>query len=70
MFEKTMVISQNAQQAMYHENQMQLTRMNEEMQTLHQRFREEKEAEVAAGAKTRNAEQVCTKFIFMCFIML
>ena len=58
MFEKTMVISQNAQQTMYHENQMQLTRMNEEVQTMLQTFQEEKDAELAAGAKTVNAEQV------------
>ena len=58
MFEKTMVISQNAQQTMYHENQMQLTRMNEEIQTMLQTFQEEKDAELASGAKTVNAEQV------------
>ena len=42
MFEKTMVISQNAQQAMNQENQMQLTHMDEERQLLHQRFREKR----------------------------
>jgi len=58
MFEKTMIVSRNAQQTMYHENQVQLTRMNEEVQTMLQTFLEEREAEEAAGAKAVNTEQV------------
>lgn len=58
MFEKTMVISQNAQQTMFHANQLQNNRMEQEIETLEQTFKEEREAEISAGAKISNAEQV------------
>lgn len=58
MFEKTMVISQNAQQTMFHANQLQNNRMEQEIETLKQTFQEEREAEISAGAKIANAEQV------------
>eukprot|EP00565_Helicotheca_tamesis_P007691 CAMPEP_0185735542 /NCGR_PEP_ID=MMETSP1171-20130828/25530_1 /TAXON_ID=374046 /ORGANISM="Helicotheca tamensis, Strain CCMP826" /LENGTH=495 /DNA_ID=CAMNT_0028405887 /DNA_START=1 /DNA_END=1488 /DNA_ORIENTATION=+ len=58
MSEKTMVISQNAQQRMYHEDAMQNTRMEEEVETMLQTFHEQREQEMTSGAETINAEQV------------
>jgi regulator of protease activity HflC (stomatin/prohibitin superfamily) len=58
MTEKTMIISANAQQRMYHVNEMQNTRMEQEVQTMLQRFDEVRQEELASGTETMNSEQV------------
>eukprot|EP00568_Trieres_chinensis_P004429 CAMPEP_0183304176 /NCGR_PEP_ID=MMETSP0160_2-20130417/9358_1 /TAXON_ID=2839 ORGANISM="Odontella Sinensis, Strain Grunow 1884" /NCGR_SAMPLE_ID=MMETSP0160_2 /ASSEMBLY_ACC=CAM_ASM_000250 /LENGTH=574 /DNA_ID=CAMNT_0025467185 /DNA_START=106 /DNA_END=1830 /DNA_ORIENTATION=+ len=58
MTEKTMVISQNAQQRMYHENTMQNTRMEEEVAGMVQGFYEERMQETAAGEEKIGEEKV------------
>ena len=58
MEEKTKVISKNAQQRMFHQNNMQNTRMEEEVVTLLQTFEEKKIQEETAGIEKINEEQV------------
>jgi hypothetical protein len=58
MTEKTMIISANAQQRMYHVNEMQNTRMEQEVQTMLQKFDEVRQEELASGTETMNSEQV------------
>jgi len=58
MNEKTMIISQNAQQKMYHENEMQTNRMEQEVQTLQQSFYEQRQEEITSGAERINEERV------------
>lgn len=58
MSDKTMVISQNAAQRMYHENEMQQTRMEQKVQTLMQTFADQKDLEKSDGAQKLNAERV------------
>mmetsp|Transcript_27351 Transcript_27351/g.44408 ORF Transcript_27351/g.44408 Transcript_27351/m.44408 type:complete len:127 (+) Transcript_27351:427-807(+) len=58
MEEKTKVISKNAQQRMFHQNNMQNTRMEEEVVTLLQTFEEEKLQEETAGIEKINEEKV------------
>lgn len=58
MEEKTKVISKNAQQRMFHQNNMQNTRMEEEVVTLLQTFEEKKLQEETAGVEKINEEQV------------
>jgi len=58
MEEKTKVISKNAQQRMFHQNNMQNTRMEEEIVTLMQTFEEKKQQEESAGAERINEEKV------------
>mmetsp|Transcript_6966 Transcript_6966/g.20896 ORF Transcript_6966/g.20896 Transcript_6966/m.20896 type:complete len:532 (-) Transcript_6966:335-1930(-) len=58
MNEKTMVISQNAQQRMYHEDAMQETRMDMEVMKMTQSFSEERERETASGQERINEDMV------------
>mmetsp|Transcript_6477 Transcript_6477/g.13566 ORF Transcript_6477/g.13566 Transcript_6477/m.13566 type:complete len:502 (-) Transcript_6477:189-1694(-) len=58
MQQKTMIISANAQQRMQHENEMQTTRMNEQIETLFQTFHETREAEVTSGEERVSREQI------------
>jgi len=58
MEEKTKVISKNAQQRMFHQNNMQNTRMEEEIVTLMQTFEEQRQQEESAGAEQINEEKV------------
>lgn len=58
MEEKTKVISKNAQQRMFHQNNMQNTRMEEEVQTLMQTFEEQRVQEETTGAECINEERV------------
>lgn len=58
MEEKTMVISKNAQQRMFHQNNMQNTRMEEEVATLLQTFEEKKLTEKTSGIEKINEEKV------------
>ncbi|KAL7519710.1 hypothetical protein ACHAWX_004469 [Stephanocyclus meneghinianus] len=58
MEEKTMVISKNAQQRMFHQNNMQNTRMEEEIVTLMQTFEELRHQEECAGSEQINEEKV------------
>ncbi len=58
MEEKTKVISKNAQQRMFHQNNMQNTRMEEEIVTLMQTFEEQRQQEESAGAERINEEKV------------
>mmetsp|Transcript_27822 Transcript_27822/g.50285 ORF Transcript_27822/g.50285 Transcript_27822/m.50285 type:complete len:534 (-) Transcript_27822:92-1693(-) len=58
MEEKTKVISKNAQQRMFHQNNMQNTRMEEEVVTLLQTFEEKKLQEETAGIEKINTEKV------------
>lgn len=58
MEEKTKVISKNAQQRMFHQNNMQNTRMEEEVVTLLQTFEEKKLQEETSGIEKINEEQV------------
>ncbi|KAL7537486.1 hypothetical protein ACHAXR_007850 [Thalassiosira sp. AJA248-18] len=58
MEEKTKVISKNAQQRMFHQNNMQNTRMEEEVVTLLQTFEEKKLQEETAGIEKINEEKV------------
>jgi len=58
MQQKTMIISANAQQRMHHENEMQMTRMNEQIETLFQTFHETRQAEVTSGEQRVSREQI------------
>lgn len=58
MTEKTLVISQNAQQRINHENEMQDTRMEEQIHTMLQSFHEQREQEKTVCAETMNMERV------------
>ena len=58
MEEKTKVISLNAQQRMYHQNNMQNTRMEEEIVTLMQTFEEQRIQEESSGKEMINEEKV------------
>ena len=58
MEEKTKVISKNAQQRMFHQDNMQNTRMEEEVVTLLQTFEEKKIQEETAGTEKINVEKV------------
>jgi hypothetical protein len=58
MEEKTKVISLNAQQRMYHQNNMQNTRMEEEIVTLMQTFEEQRVQEESSGREMINEEKV------------
>ena len=58
MEEKTKVISKNAQQRMFHQHNMQNTRMEEEIQTLMQSFEEQRLQEESAGEEQINEEKV------------
>jgi len=58
MSERTMVVSQTAQQIMQHEYDMQNERMEQEVQTLLQSYRERREQEVAAGKEAMNVQRV------------
>jgi len=58
MSDKTMIISANAQQRMEHQNSMQNTRMNEQIQTMLQSFAEQREQMVTSGNEKENSEQV------------
>mmetsp|Transcript_37257 Transcript_37257/g.54865 ORF Transcript_37257/g.54865 Transcript_37257/m.54865 type:complete len:492 (+) Transcript_37257:14-1489(+) len=58
MSEKTMVISANAQQRMTHQNEMQTTRQQQEVETMLQTFHEQREQEMSSGAEQLNAQQV------------
>mmetsp|Transcript_20843 Transcript_20843/g.30227 ORF Transcript_20843/g.30227 Transcript_20843/m.30227 type:complete len:138 (+) Transcript_20843:951-1364(+) len=58
MSEKTMIISKNAQQRMFHINTLQNTRMDQQVQTLLQTFEEQREQELSSGDEILNAEQV------------
>lgn len=53
-----MVISKNAQQRMFHQNNMQNTRMEEEIVTLMQTFEELRHQEECAGSEQINEEKV------------
>ena len=58
MEEKTKVISKNAQQRMFHQNNMQNTRMEEEVVTLLQTFEEKKLQEETAGVEKITEERI------------
>ncbi|KAL3797104.1 hypothetical protein HJC23_000442 [Cyclotella cryptica] len=58
MEEKTKVISKNAQQRMFHQNNMQNTRMEEEIVTLMQTFEELRHQEESSGAEQITEEKV------------
>ena len=58
MEEKTKVISKNAQQRMFHQNNMQNTRMEEEVATLLQTFEEKRLQEETTGTEKINEERV------------
>lgn len=58
MSEKTKVISKNAQQRMFHQNNMQNTRMSEEITTLQQTFEEARTQEISSGKEMINEEKV------------
>jgi hypothetical protein len=58
MEEKTKVISLNAQQQMFHQNNMQNTRMEEEIVTLMQTFEEQRVQEESTGKEMINEEKV------------
>ena len=58
MEEKTKVISKNAQQRMFHSNNMQNTRMEEEVVTLLQTFEEQKRQEETSGIEKITEERI------------
>lgn len=58
MADKTKVISLNAQQRMYHQNNMQNTRMEEEIVTMMQTFEEQRTQEESTGREMINEEKV------------
>jgi len=58
MMEKTMIISQNAEQIMHHENEMQINRMDQEVQTRLQEFHEKQQREIATGEEKLNDAHV------------
>lgn len=58
MADKTKVISLNAQQRMFHQNNMQNTRMEEEIVTMMQTFEEQRTQEESTGREMINEEKV------------
>lgn len=58
MEQKTMIISANAQQRMEHENDLQMTRMKEQIETLFQTFREARQAEITSGEERVSHEKI------------